>query len=144
MAVELARTFLIENEWYWRITEGATTLEARAAVRDFLVPLARVLPTITEIGGELGERRVTFRIGERAFAIELVRAADRIALNGMVADLNRAFAAAALDRVFALIVPNRFELRGVVIDGAEAAALAGDPVVLIPSTRPSWRATPHR
>jgi len=41
-------------------------------------------------------------------------------------------------------VPNRFELRGVAMPEAELAALAGDPVVLIPSTRPSWRATPFR
>ncbi len=57
----------------------------------------------------------------------------------MVADINRAFAAAKQALAFALIVPNRFELRGVLLDVAELGALAGDPLVLIPSTRASWR-----
>jgi hypothetical protein len=137
--------FVIENEWYWRITEGATTLDATSAVRDFLVPLVRNAPAckLEDIAAD-GDRAVRFRIAERRFAIVLVAAADRVAINGLVGDLNRAFAAAELDLVFALIVPNRFELRGVLLSERELAALSGDPVVLIPSTRPSWRATPYR
>jgi len=143
MGTALGRAgFVIENEWYWRLTEGATTLDATAAVRDFLAPLARIVTAMRDLVAAPG--RVTFVIGERPFAIDLVRAADRIAMNALVGDVNRAFAAAELGLTFALVVPNRFELRGVAMPEAELAALAGDPVVLIPSTRPSWRATPFR
>ena len=31
MSIELARTFLIENEWYWRITENASSFTASSA-----------------------------------------------------------------------------------------------------------------
>jgi hypothetical protein len=137
--------FVIENEWYWRITEGATSLDARSAVRDFLAPLVRNAPAckLEDIAPD-GDRAVRFRIAERRFEIALVAAADRIAINGLVGDLNRAFATAELDLVFALVVPNRFELRGVLLSEQDVAALSGDQVVLIPSTRPSWRATPYR
>ena len=143
MRAELARAgFVIENEWYWRISEGATTLDAALAVRDFVTPLARHARSRVAIDDVVAHdlRKLTFRIGELAVPIELVAAPDRVALNAMVADINRAFAAAKLHIAFALIVPNRFELRGVVLGDDELAALAGDPLVLIPSTRASWRA----
>ena len=141
LKAELARSgFVIENEWYWRITESATSLDAKGAVRDFLAPFARHVKARCEIADLAADddRHVSFRIGDKPFAITLADAPDRVALNAMVADVNRAFAAANKSLAFALIVPNRFELRGVAIADEELATLNGDPLVLIPSTRRSY------
>jgi hypothetical protein len=137
MGLDLARTFLIENEWYWRINEAASSLTVSAALRDFVTPLLRML--------NQGEARPTdggfeLVLGETVIPIALAQnATDKIALNQLVGDINRAFALAKLGRAFALLVPRRYELRGALLTEEELAALGGNSVLLIPSSRPSWR-----
>ena len=43
MGLDLGRTFVIENDWYWRINEDGTSLTIDTAVRDFVMPLLRLL-----------------------------------------------------------------------------------------------------
>ena len=140
MAVDLSRTWVIENEWYWRINEGAQTLDVEAALRDFVQPLLKRL--------KVGEARAVqggfeLALGEYATTIALTQTAtDKIALNHLVGDLNRALSLAKVAQAFALVVPRRYELRGAVLDEAELAALTGKPELLMPSSRPSWRHMP--
>jgi hypothetical protein len=140
MAVDLSRTWVIENEWYWRINEGAQTLTVEAALRDFVKPLLKLLKQgevrIVESGFELV-------LGEITTIIAITQSAtDKIALNHLVGDLNRALSLAKLSQAFALVVPRRYELRGAVLDESELAALAGKPELLMPSSRPSWKQMP--
>jgi hypothetical protein len=136
------RGFAIENEWYWRISENAQSFEVTAAVRDFLGPLARVAKdtvSITQITS--GGDEVSFVLADEAVTIKLASGThDRVALNHFVGDLNRALSASR--HAFALVSPRRYELRGVLLACDELAQLAGDPMVLIPSSRPSWRSFP--
>ncbi|CAN5876035.1 hypothetical protein BH11MYX3_BH11MYX3_25540 [soil metagenome] len=139
MGFELTRTFVVENEWFWRINENATSLTLEAAVRDFVAPLLRLLQT--------GEVRIVDNafelvLGEQTSRIELSTASDRVAVNHLVGDLNRALSTAKLGIAFALVVPRRYELRGAVVTDDELGRLAGDPVLLVPSSRPSWKAFP--
>ena len=145
MAVELARTFLIENEWYWRITENATSFTAQAAVRDFLQPLAKVASTRFEIGDIVADgddRGLAFRIKTSTTQLRLGSGGDRAVVNNFIGDINRALAIAETGYAMALIVPRRYELRGAVLDESELAALAGKPELLMPSSRPSWKQIP--
>ena len=140
--MDLARIgFAIENEWYWKITEGAQTFDAVAAVRDFLAPLARHAKgkvAITEIASEVDE--VRFAIGDTTFSIRLfVGANDRITLNHFVSDVDRALHAAKTGYQFALVVARRYELRGVLLTDDEFAMLGGNSALLVPPARPSWR-----
>jgi hypothetical protein len=143
--MDLARLgFAIENEWYWKITEGAQTFDAVAAVRDFLAPLARhakgKLP-ITDIASEVDE--VRFALGDTTFSIRLFAGAnDRVALNHFVSDIGRALHAAKAGYQFALVVPRRYELRGVLLTDTEIATLSGNCALLAPPARPSWRQLP--
>ena len=136
--------FAIENEWYWKITEGAQTFDAAAAVRDFLAPLARHAKgklAITDIACEVDD--VRFTVGDTTFSIPLfVGANDRITINHFVADLDRALHAAKTGYQFALVVPRRYELRGVLLTDDELAAISGDSALLVPPSRPSWRQLP--
>lgn len=140
MGVDLGRTFVIENEWYWRINENGTSLTIDTAVRDFVMPLLRLLKS--------GDVRATadgfeLMLGEIVTPIALTtRATDRVAINHLVGDLNRAFTLAKLGQAFALLVPRRYELRGALLTEEELGRLAGDPMLLIPSSRPSWRSIP--
>ena len=145
MAVDLTRAgFAIENEWYWKITEGQQTFDAVAAVRDFLAPLARHAKdklAITEIASEVDE--VRFVLGDTTHAIKLYAGvSDRVALDHFVSDLDRALAAAKTGYQFALVVPKRYELRGVLLTDDEWQALAGNAAVLVPSTRVGRPSTP--
>ena len=136
MAVELARTFLIENEWYWRITENASSFTATAAVRDFLEPLARLGKgrfELTDMTVDEDARGLSFRLGTGG---------DRAVVNNFVGDINRALAVAEVGFALALIVPRRYELRGALFTEDELAALLGDPILLVPTTRASWRSIP--
>ncbi len=141
-AIDLACTFLIENEWYWRITENASTFTAAAAACDFLQPLARVAGSrfeLAAIAPSADDRSVTFRIGEHSCAIVLANGGDRAVANALVADVNRALATAKQSYAFALIVPRRYELRGALLPEAQLGAMIGDPVMMIPTTRTSAR-----
>jgi hypothetical protein len=140
--MDLARLgFAIENEWYWKITEGAQTFDAVAAVRDFLAPLARYAKgklAITDIASEVDE--VQFALGDVTYSIRLfIGATDRVALNHFVGDVDRVLHTAKTGYQFALVVPRRYELRGVLLTEAELAALSGSSALLVPSSRPSWR-----
>jgi hypothetical protein len=145
MAVELARTFLIENEWYWRITENASSFTATAAVRDFLEPLARLGQgrfELTDMTVDEDARGLSFRLGESTTQIRLGAGGDRAVVNNFVGDINRALAVAEVGFALALIVPRRYELRGALFTEDELAALLGDPILLVPTTRASWRSIP--
>lgn len=145
MAVELARTFLIENEWYWRITENATSFTAQAAVRDFLQPLAKLARTrfeIDDIVADEDDRGLAFRIKTSTTQLRLGSGGDRAIVNNLIGDINRALAIAETGYAMALIVPRRYELRGALFTEDELAALLGDPIVLVPTTRASWRSIP--
>ena len=142
MGLDLGRTFVIENEWYWRINENATSLTIDMAVRDFVMPLLRLVKS--------GDARATadgfeLVLGELVSPIALTtHATDRVAINHLVGDLNRAFSLAKLGQAFALVVPRRYELRGALLTDEELGHLAGDPILLIPSSRPSWRSIPSQ
>jgi hypothetical protein len=136
--------FVIENEWYWRITENARSFDASSAVRDFLAPLARHAKTriaLTEIAADPGV--VRFLLAGEPVEITISSGLqDRVAINHFVGDLDRALTTAKTGLAFALVVPRRYELRGVLITDEELAQLAGNPALLVPSGRPSWRAIP--
>jgi hypothetical protein len=134
--------FVIENEWYWKITENAQTFDITSAIRDFLAPLARHAKervAITDIAADLDEVRFLLKTEPVAIKVS-VGLHDRVAVNHFVGDLNRALA--KLQLAFALVVPRRYELRGVLLTEAELTALAGDAMLLVPSARPSWRNIP--
>ena len=140
MALDLSRTWVIENEWYWKITKGAQSLTLEAALRDFVQPLLKLLKQ-----GEVRPVEGGFELvlGERSTTIALTQTAtDKIALNHLIGDINRALSLASVAQAFAIVIPRRYELRGAVLDEAELAALAGKPELLMPSSRPSWKQMP--
>jgi hypothetical protein len=138
--LDLARLgFAIENEWFWKITENAQTFDVTCAVRDFLAPLARHAKdklALTDIAADLTEVRFALKTEPVAIKVS-VGLHDRVAVNQFVGDLNRALS--KLHYAFALVAPRRYELRGVLLTEEELASLAGDPALLVPSARPSWR-----
>ncbi|HEY5922850.1 MAG TPA: hypothetical protein VIV11_14325 [Kofleriaceae bacterium] len=138
MAVELTRAgFVIENEWYWKLTEGAQTFDAASGVRDFLAPLARHAKAklaITELACEVDE--VRFALGEVVHSIKIFAGvSDRAAVNRFVGDVDRALSGTGYQ--LALVVPRRYELRGVLLTDEELRGLAGNPVLLAPVARAS-------
>jgi hypothetical protein len=141
--LDLARLgFVIENEWYWKITENAQTFDVACAVRDFLAPLARYAKdkiALTDIAAEVDEVRFALKGEPVAFKIT-GGLRDRVAVSHFVGDLNHALS--KLHYAFALVVPRRYELRGVLLTEEELASLAGDQQLLVPSARPSWRSIP--
>jgi len=134
-----ARTVWIANEWYWRITENTGTLTLEEAMRDFVRPLMRLVDRHVEvaIAGEVIEIRFAAHAGRVALAPNVT---DRVAVSHLIADLDRFLASAQLTSAFALVVPRRYELCGVLLDKAELDRLWGDPRLLVPSSRPSWNA----
>jgi len=143
VGIDLTRVgFVIENEWYWKITENAQSFDVASAVRDFLAPLARHAKdrlALTDIAADLAE--VRFAVKGEPVAIQIAAGLhDRVAINHFVGDINRAIAGTGY--AFALVVPRRYELRGVLLADADLASLAGSAALLIPSSRPSWRAIP--
>jgi hypothetical protein len=140
--MDLARAgFPIENEWFWKITEGAQTFDAVAAVRDFLAPLARHAKgklAITEIASEVDE--VQFQLGDVVYSIRIYAGSnDRVSVTHFVTDLDRVLHTANCGYQFALVTPRRYELRGVLLTEDELIALAGSPALVVPSQRTSWR-----
>jgi hypothetical protein len=138
----MSRSFAIENEWYWRISENAKTFDAPSAARDFLAPLARVandIVAITDIAAD--EHDVTFVIGADTVTIRIDTAThDRVAINHFVLAINGSLA--STKHAFALVSPKRYELRGMLLTQAELADLVGKPELMMPSGRPSWRSMP--
>ena len=143
MGIDLARTFVIENEWYWRINENATSLTLEAALRDVVAPLVRLLKSHAPAELRPGTTAFDFVLGDVTTSIALTpNATDRVTINHLVGDVNRALSNAKLGLAFALVVPRRYELRGALLTEEELTRLAGDPIVLVPSSRPSWKAIP--
>lgn len=136
--------FAIENEWYWKITEGAQTFDAVAAVRDFLAPLARHAKgklAITEIASEVDE--VSFVLGDTTHAIKIYAGvSDRVSVKQFVIDIDRALMIAKTGYQFALVVPRRYELRGVLLTDDELTGLAANAALLVPSARQAWQQLP--
>ncbi|HEY5948974.1 MAG TPA: hypothetical protein VIV40_25960 [Kofleriaceae bacterium] len=136
--------FAIGNEWYWKITEGAQTFDAVAAVRDFLAPLARHAKgklAITEIASEVDE--VSFVLGDTTHAIKIYAGvSDRVSVKQFVIDIDRALMIAKTGYQFALVVPRRYELRGVLLTDDELTGLAANAALLVPSARQAWQQLP--
>src|SRR3954462_7738432 len=118
MGFDPARTIWIENEWYWRITEGAATLTVETAARDFVRPLLRLIGREIDVAIERSELVVT--VAEQRTPIVLAnQVTDRVAINHLISDLNRVVAGAGMERAFAIVVPRRYELCGVLLELAE-------------------------
>ncbi len=140
MGLDLSVTWVIENDWYWKINEGSQSITVEDALRDFVRPLMKIVNQ-GEVRPIDGGFELVF--GEHVTPIVLAQnATDKIVLNHLVGDINRAFVLAKLDRAFALVVPRRYELRGAVLTDAQLSALSGKPELLMPSARPSWREMP--
>jgi hypothetical protein len=140
MAMDLANAgFAFGAEWYWRIVETEGSFGASTA-RSFLVPIARLAQgrfTLDDIDVTEDDRRVEFRLDGKPVAIEVEIARPRIAADHFVMELNRHLR--ALDHAFALVVPRRYQLRGVLLPRSQLADHARDPFVIAPSDRRAWR-----
>jgi hypothetical protein len=131
--------FAFGAEWYWRIVETDGAFGARAA-RACLLPLARLAQdrfAIEDIVADHGDRIVRFRLDGAPIAIAVEIARPRFAADRFVIDLNRHLR--RLDHAFALVVPRRYELRGVLLPRSALADHARDPFVIAPSDRTTWR-----
>jgi hypothetical protein len=138
MAFDPARTLWIANEWYWRITENAATLTVDLAARDFVRPLVRLLGIPVDVTVEGTSLVVTLE--ERCTRIGLAaNATDRVAINHLISDLDRWLATEQPGLAFALVVPRRYELCGVLLTTDQLDRLYGDPQLLVPSSRTSWK-----
>ncbi len=135
MVTVLARSFAIENEWYWRISEDAKTFDAAAAVTDFLKPFARLGKDVFLISDAVAEgASVRFVLGAEPVTIPIeTNLLDRAALNHFVLRLTRLIAMTR--HAFAIVSPRRYELRGALLTDDELLALAGSPELLMPFGR---------
>lgn len=134
--------FVIETEWYWRIVDGVGVFSARTAARDLLHPLAWFARDRFAIDGieiDPDNDGLTLAVAGVRGAIRLWRGYDRQRVDRFVTALNAAFAAADVGYTFALAVPRRFELRGVLVPDDQRALVAGEPWWLAPSNRSNWR-----
>jgi hypothetical protein len=131
--------FAFGAEWYWRIVETDGTFGARAA-RACLLPLARLAQdrfVLEDIVAEQDDRIVRFRLDGVPIALAVGIAPARYAADRFVIDLNLHLR--RLGHAFALVVPRRYELRGVLLPRSALADHARDPLVLAPSDRTAWR-----
>jgi hypothetical protein len=140
MVVDLASTgFAFAAEWYWRIVEDDGTFGA-AAARACLLPLARLAHgsfAIDTITTSADDRVVDFRLQGTPIALEVGVRNPRASADRFVIDLNRWLR--AVDHAFALVVPRRYELRGVLLPHPALADHAHNRFVLAPSDRTGWR-----
>jgi len=139
MGIDLANAgFAFAAEWYWRIVESDGTFGASCA-RARLLPIARlardrfVLDDIVATD----EHVVEFRLDGTPIAIDVEVTRPRIAADRFVIDLNRHLR--RLDHAFALVVPRRYQLRGVLLPRSVLADHIRDPFVILPSDRTGWR-----
>lgn len=116
-----ARTVWIANEWYWRITENTGTLTLEEALRDFVRPLMRLLDRGVELAIERAELAIRFGTHHGRIPVA-TNVRDRVAVSHLIADLDRMLAAAQLAQAFALVVPRRYELCGVLLNKADSIA----------------------
>jgi hypothetical protein len=139
MGIDLANTgFAFDAEWYWRIIEANGSFGATAA-RAFLLPIARLAQPRFALDAIAldGDHRVRFRIDGKPIAIDVAVVRARSAADRFVIDLNQYLR--AVGHAFALVVPRRYELRGVLLPRAVLADHARDPLVIAPSDRTTWR-----
>jgi len=126
MGFAAERTYWIANEWYWRITENATALTLADAVRDFAKPLVALVDRRAEVTND--GARIAIALGELRTHISVAgNVTARVALNHLISDLNRMLATAKPDHAFAIAIPRRYELCGVLLTTAELERLWGDP-----------------
>jgi hypothetical protein len=133
--------FVIETEWYWRIVDGVGVFSARTAARDLLHPLAwfaRDRFAIDSIAIDPDNDGLSLAVAGVPAAIRLWRGYDRQRVDRFVMALNRALAAAEVRHTFALAVPRRFELRGVLVPDDQRALIAGEPWWISPANRSDW------
>src|SRR5262245_61887635 len=131
--------FAFAAEWYWRIVEESDGTFGAIGARACLLPLARLAGdrfALDEIAA-VDEHIVEFRLDGALVAIDVQLSRPRIAADHFVSDLNRQLR--ALDCAFALVVPRRYELRGVLLPRAALADHVRDPFVIAPSDRSAWR-----
>jgi len=140
MAMDLTSAgFAFDPDWYWRIVEGDGTFGATAA-RACLIPLGKLAHgrfMLDEIRTDADDRLVHFRIDGTAIVIEVGIWSPRASADRFVIELNRHLR--AVDHAFALVVPRRFELRGVLLPRSILADHSRDPQVIAPTVRPGWR-----
>ena len=139
MGFDPERTYWIANEWYWRITENTTTLAVDDALRDFAKPLVALADRAAAVIADGAELVVS--LGDQVTRIAVATdVTARVAVNHLISDLNRMLAAAKRAQAYAIAIPKRYELCGVLLSDAELDRLWGDPVLLVPSSRRSWNA----
>ena len=139
MGFDLANTgFAFDAEWYWRIIETNGSFGS-AAARAFLLPIARLALrrfVLDDIEVE-GADRVHFRVDGNPVALDVALDRARSAADRFVIDLNRHLR--PVGHAFALVVPRRYQLRGVLLPRSALADHARDPLVIAPSDRTGWR-----
>jgi hypothetical protein len=140
MAIDLASAgFPFESDWYWRIVEGDGTFGATAA-RACLLPLGKLAHdrfVLDDITADPNDQIIQFRINSTPVAIEVGIWSPRASADRFVIDLNRHLR--EVDHAFALVVPRRYELRGVLLPRSILAEYDRNPFVIAPSVRPGWR-----
>ena len=140
MGLDLASAgFAFRAEWYWRIAEGDGVFDPFAA-RACLVPIAHLAAdrfVIDAIVADPLARTLAFTLEAERHAIAIARGPARVAADHFVTALNELLA--TYDVAFALVIPRRYELRGVLLPRSALADHARDPLVLAPSDRTSWR-----
>ena len=140
MAIDLTSAgFAFEPDWYWRIVEGDGTFGATAA-RACLIPLGKLAHgrfVLDAITADADDQIVRFRLDGAAIAIAVGIWSPRTSADRFVIDLNRHLR--PLDHAFALVVPRRYELRGVLLPRSILADHNRDPLVIAPTVRPGWR-----
>jgi hypothetical protein len=149
VAIDFASTgFVLDSQWYWDLFEGgASFADAPAAhvTRDFLAPLARLARdrfAIDQIEPDRDE--VRFVVASHPVVIRFGAAtSERVLIDRFVCSLNAGFVAAKVGHAFALVVPRRYELRGVLIADDERGAVANDPSIRMPSDRTAWCTRPR-
>jgi len=140
MAMDLANAgFAFEPDWYWRIVEGDGTFGA-AAARACLLPLGKLAHgrfALDAIASDPDDQVVRFQLDGSPIALEVGIWCARASADRFVMDLNRHLL--RVDHAFALVVPRRYELRGVLLPRSVLADHGHDPYVIAPSMRAGWR-----
>ncbi len=140
MGIDLASAgFAFRSEWYWRIAEGDGEFDPFAA-RACLMPIAQLAGqrfVIENIVADPLAFTLAFTLDGERVEIAIARGPARAAADHFVTALNAWLA--KHDVAFALVIPRRYELRGVLLPRSALAELVRDPLVLAPSDRRAWR-----
>lgn len=140
MAVNLASAgFAFAAEWYWRIIgDDGGSFGAIGAIA-CLIPLAKLARgfVLDEIAASADDQRISFRLDGAPIAFDVELAPARAAADRFVIQLNRRLS--SVGHAFALVVPTRYELRGVLLPTGALADHAQNRFVVAPTDRTSWR-----